>query len=258
MWLEKKICSQADIVWWFTEMAMERARNRHPQLAERGHCVIPGANAPAFTNEPYQRGKHLVIAHFGSLSETRNLETFLLALRRVIEKNPQWTDHIRLHLYGGEIDAVSARTLRDFPSPHMIEQFGRLETNPRTGESGRDQVLKRMNAADCLLLLHGTVPFCEEYIPSKMYEYLWTQRPILALVWRNPQMTRMLRNLGHRAVESNNVDSIALALEDLHAQWVRDDLANSPVHTPYTTAAAARQITTLVRGSLKRHNGLCL
>ena len=96
----------------------------------------------------------------------------------------------------------------------MIEQFGRLETDPNTGESGRDRVLKRMNAVDCLLLLHGTVPFCEEYIPSKLYEYLWTQRPILALVWRNPQMEQMLRKLGYWAVKADDTDSIARHLRN--------------------------------------------
>ena len=251
-WLEGIICKHADVVWWFTEEALARARARHPELGERGHCVIPGANKPSFVREPYRRGNNLVIGHFGSLAETRNLEVFLLGLRRALDRNPQWAEHIRLHIYGGGIDSVSARALRDFPQPSMIEQFGRLETDPETGESGRDRVLKRMNAADCLLLLHGTVPFCKEYIPSKMYEYLWTQRPILALVWHNPQMERMLRELGHWAVKADDADSIAAAIEELHARWINDDLADSGVQSPYTSEAATRQIIALAHESLRR------
>jgi hypothetical protein len=250
-WLEGIICKHADVVWWFTEEALARARARHPELGERGHCLIPGSNPPKFVRVPYQRGKHLVIGHFGSLAETRNLEFILLGLRRVLEKNPQCAEHIRLHLYGGGIDAVSACALRDFPHPAMIEQFGRLETDLKTGESGRDQVIKRMNAVDCLLLLHGTVPFCEEYIPSKMYEYLWTQRPILALVWHNPQMERMLRELGHWAVKSDDANSIASAIEELHARWMRDDLPDSGTPSPYTSEAATRQIIAWAGKSLQ-------
>ena len=251
-WLEGIICKHADVVWWFTEEALVRARARHPELGERGHCIIPGANAPEFSRTPYQRGNHLVIGHFGSLAETRNLEIFLLGLRRALEKNPQWAKHIRLHLYGGGIDAVSARALRGFPHPAMIEQFGRLETDPKTGESGRSQVIKRMNAIDSLLLLHGTVPFCEEYIPSKMYEYLWTQRPILALVWHNPQMEKMLRERRHWAVKADDAESIASALAELHARWMRDELADSGAPSPYTAEAATRQIIALANESLKR------
>src|ERR1035437_7696271 len=250
-WLEGIICKHADLVLWFTEEALARARARHPELAERGHCIIPGSNPPEFVRAPYRRGKHLVIGHFGSLADTRNLEIFLLGLRRVLEKNPQWAEHIRLHLYGGGIDAISARALRDFARPSMIEQFGRLETDPKTGKSGRDQVIKRMNAVDCLLLLHGTIPVCEEYIPSKMYEYLWTQRPILALVWRNQQMERMLRELGHWAVKADDADSVASALEELHARWMQDDLADSGVPSPYTSEAATRQIIALASEAIR-------
>jgi glycosyltransferase involved in cell wall biosynthesis len=251
-WLEGIICKHADVVWWFTEEVLARARARHPELGDRGHCIIPGANPPEFTRVPYLRGKHLVIGHFGSLAETRNLEIFLQGLRKLLERHPQYAEHIRLHLYGGGVDPVSARAIREFSHPDMIEQFGRLETDPNTGESGRDRVLKRMNAVDCLLLLHGTVPFCEEYIPSKLYEYLWTQRPILALVWRNPQMEQMLRKLGNWAVKADDTDSIATALEELHTRWKNDDLADSGAQSPYTSEAAARQIVSLSTACVKR------
>ena len=224
------------------EEALARARSRHPELGERGHCVCPGANPPEFTRVPYRRGEHLVIGHFGSLAETRNLEILLRGLRKVLEKHPEWTKLVRLHLYGGGIDPVSARAIENFPHPAVIEQFGRLETDPLSGESGRDRVLKRMNAADCLLLLHGTVPFCEEYIPSKMYEYLWTRRPILALVWHNPQMERMLRDLGHWAVVADDIEQIANALEELYMRWDRNELADSNELTPYTTYNAVQEI----------------
>lgn len=242
LWLEEKICTRADIVWWFTETALERARARHPQLAGRGHWVIPGADEPDFIRAPYCHRAHLVIAHFGSLSETRNLDIFLRALRKVIEHDVQRASLIQLHIYGSAIDSVSARAIEKFPYPEVIKYFGRLEADPNTGESGRTLVLKRMNMADCLLLLHGTEPFCEEYIPSKMYEYLWTQRPVMALVWHNPQMTGILRELGHWAVAADSTDEVAKALEELYARWAQDNLPDSNIPSPYTTHRAVRQI----------------
>jgi len=252
-WLEGVICKHADLVWWFTEEALSRARARHPELGNRGQCIIPGANPPAFPRTPYQRSEHLVIGHFGSLAETRNLEIFLLGLRRMLTSHPECISHFRLHLYGGEIDPISARALNAFPHQEMIQQFGRLENDPQTGESGRDRVLKRMNAADCLLLLHGTVPFCEEYIPSKMFEYMWTQRPIFALVWRNPQMEEMLRKMGHWSITADDVDSIATALEELYIRWSRNDLADSGMPSPYTSEASTYQIFRLAQEAVNRH-----
>lgn len=242
LWLEEKICTHADIAWWFTETALERAKARHPQLAGRGHYVIPGADEPDFIRTPYRRQAHLVIAHFGSLSETRNLDIFLKALRKVIAHDLQRANLIQLHIYGSEVDAVSARAIEEFPYPKVIKHLGRLESDPDTGESGRTRVLKKMNSADCLLLLHGTEPFCEEYIPSKMYEYLWAQRPILAMVWHNPQMSDMLHGLGHWAVAADNTDEVADALEELYARWTENNLPDSNSPSPYTTYHAVQKI----------------
>jgi glycosyltransferase involved in cell wall biosynthesis len=242
MRLEEKICTQADIVWWFTEKALERARNRHPQLGERGHCVLPGVDNPGLKRASYQRQEHLVISHFGSLSDTRNLQAFLAALQKLIEHDPRRADKIRLHIFGGSLDSVSEHAIKMFPYPEVIHNFGRLETDPVTGESGRVQVLKRMNAADCLLLLHGTDAFCEEYIPSKLYEYLWTQRPILGLVHRNPQLAGLLREFNHWSVDEQNNDEILRALEELYKRWAEDQLKDNPAINPYTTKKAVEII----------------
>lgn len=234
-WLEKAICNNAAIVWWFTEMALEQAKRRHPQLSNRGHHVIPGVDAPDFSRLPYQRHEHFVIGHFGSISETRNLRTFLEALRIFIARDSSRASNVRLHLYGGSLDEISANSIKKFPYREVIQNFGRLETDPVTRETGRTQILKRMNAADCLLLLHGADPLCEEYIPSKLYEYLWTKRPILGLIYRNPQLTGILHEFNHWSVDSQSTVEITRALEELYTRWSHDDLHDSQSATPYTT-----------------------
>jgi glycosyltransferase involved in cell wall biosynthesis len=215
--LEGRICDRADVAIWFTEEALAVARARHPALAERGHAMVPGADAPHVERIPYRRGAKFVIGHFGSLSPTRHLGVVAQALQRLIVQDPALANILRLEIYGSDLDSVSREALRGLPAG-MVETKGRLERDPATGESGRDRVVRRMNAVDCLLLLHGTEPFCAEYIPSKMYEYLWARRPIVALVWRNPQMTRMLNELGHIPVGADDVNGS-------RARWPRSSRA---------------------------------
>lgn len=241
-WLENKICTHGNVVWWFTEMAMERAKARNPQLAERGHWVLAGVDAPEFERIPYRKQEQLVIGHFGSLSETRNLFEFLKALEIFLSRDPARVYQVRFHIYGGSMDAISANAISQFPYPEVIQNFGRIETDPDTGESGRTRVLKRMSSADCLLLLHGTVPFCEEYIPSKLYEYLWTQRPVLGLVHNNPQLAEILRTSNHWAVDAQNIDEISVALEALYHRWALDELGDNGAVPPYTTYSAVQTI----------------
>jgi glycosyltransferase involved in cell wall biosynthesis len=239
--LEARICERADVAIWFTEEALAQARARNPVLGDRGHVMIPGADAPQAARVAYRPGEHFVIGHFGSLSTTRHLGVFAEALRRLIGKDPSLAGVVRLEIYGSEPDAISREALRTLPAG-VVEVKGRLEQDPDTGESGRERVVKRMNAVDCLLLLHGTEPFCSEYIPSKLYEYLWTQRPILALVWRNPQMARMLAHLGHVAVAADDAAALEAALGDLVGRWRRGELPDSGRASPYTVDVAVRQL----------------
>ena len=240
LWLEKIICTHADVVWWFTRTAMDRARQRNPQLGDRGHWVIAGVDAPDFEKVAYQRSKQLLIGHFGSLSATRNLEEFLTALDIFISTDRKRAETVRFYIYGGSMDAISAKAIEKFPYSCVIENRGRLENNPITGESGRLRVLKRMNEMDCLLLLHGTDAFCQEYIPSKYFEYLWTQRPVLGLVHSNSQLTDMLKEFNHWPAQ--NSAEITQVLEELYRRWQCDELKDRNTASPYTTSNAVQKI----------------
>ena len=234
------ICTHANLVWWFTRTAMECARQRNPQLGDRGHWVIAGVDAPDFARDPYQRSKQLLIGHFGSLSVTRNLEEFLAAIEIFISADIRRADEIIFHIYGGSMDEISAKAIEKFPFSGVIIDKGRLENDPVSGESGRLRVLKRMNEMDCLLLLHGTDAFCEEYIPSKYFEYLWTQRPVLGLVHSNSQLTDMLKEFNHWPAQ--NLTEIVQVLEDLYSRWQLDELKDRNTASPYTTGNAVQTI----------------
>ena len=249
--LEARICERADVAVWFTEEALAQAKARHPALGERGHAMIPGADAPRGLREAYRPGAHFVIGHFGSLSPTRHLGVFAEALRRLIDKEPALARVVRLEIYGSELDSISREALAALPRD-VVHVHGRLERDAETGESGRDRVVKRMNAVDCLLLLHGTEPSCAEYIPSKLYEYLWTQRPIVALVWRNPQMRRMLEDLDHTVVAADDAATLEPALAWLVSRWRRGDLGDSGRASPYTVEAAVRQLVGWAREARTR------
>jgi glycosyltransferase involved in cell wall biosynthesis len=255
-WLERKICERADVVIWFVDTALERARKRHPVLANRGRVMIPGADQPAFGNISYHRGAELVIGHFGSLSPTRNLATFMGGLTALLQKRPDLSRVLRLEIYGSGLDPVSERAIDSFAYPEVVRRLGRLERDPVTGDSGRDRVLRRMRTVDALLLLHGMENFCEEYIPSKLYEYLWTQRPIIGLTWRNPHLDRILKEGGHWVVPTNDQPGIASALEELVARWEANQLQDSGKPSPYTSAAAVDQLYAWVQEAVKNRAAL--
>lgn len=245
-YMEKLICRHANVAIWFTEKALQRARERNPELGDRGHAIIPGAERPDFGDTRYARREFMSIGHFGSLSATRNLEVFLQGFRQFLDRHPESHKTIRLEVYGSAPDSVSKAALTAFPYGNNVVLHGRLELDPETGLSGRDRVLRHMRTSDCLLLLHGKEPFCEEYIPSKLYEYAWARRPILALTWKNPQLDGLLAAAGHDVVNAADAEGVAGCLETLYGKWEKGELIDTIEEFQFPVSRAVKEILRLV------------
>jgi hypothetical protein len=230
-WLEKMICTHADRVWWFTEGALHGALARNPQLGERGFVVFPGANPP-MVQAHYCRGEKLVFAHFGSLDATRSLAPFVRALGEWLQRHPERRQQIQVDIYGGALDADSSKLAETLGMQSLMVCHGRLEACPESGLSGRERVMIKMHEADCLLLMHGMIPECPEYIPSKVYEYFWTRRPVLALTWKNPQLDRLVLDHAGYVAATDDQETILSEIERVHADWLAGCLAVSPETSP--------------------------
>jgi glycosyltransferase involved in cell wall biosynthesis len=247
--VESEICRQADVAIWFTDQALASAKQRNPELGERGHMMLPGVDAPPFALEPYQRGDKFILGHFGSLSPTRNLANTIAALDQLLDRRTELVGRVELHVYGGPLDPISAAALGSARHP-CVRHFGRIEADPVSGKSGRELILQRMRSADVLLLLHGVEPICAEYIPSKMYEYLWMQRPILALLYRNPQLAAILGAANHTVIHdatgsSSDQDTrsgIYSQLEKLTLRWSNSTLPDGSQGSLFTTADAVSRL----------------
>jgi glycosyltransferase involved in cell wall biosynthesis len=245
--VERLICTEASVAIWFTDQALASARRRHPQLANRGKMVLPGVDAPFTELPPYVPGSKLRIGHFGSLSSTRNLGVLIEAFELLRVQYPELAVMVELHVYGGPLDPVSSARLQQSSVRHMVRHFGRVEADSSTGESGRMQILRLMRSMDVLLLLHGTEPICAEYIPSKLYEYFWMQRPILALVHDNPQMARLIQRQGHHVLNTEqHADIVALELAEqlqkMYVQFATQGLPDQSGASPFTTKNAVQQV----------------
>lgn len=239
--VERMICEKADLPFWFTEQALASARKRHPGMGERGKMIIPGADAPRAQLPSYTPGQNMILGHFGSLSSSRHLAGVIQAMN-ALRGNASLPPVIELHIYGTDLDSHTADAIEKYGTQVTIRHFGRLERDPVTGKSGRQQVLEKMRTADVLVLQHGVEAFCEEYIPSKLYEYLWMKRPILGLVYRNPQLSRLLSELGHPVVQADDVTALTEALKALYLQWQQAGLPDLQQDSPYTTANAVQRL----------------
>lgn len=215
---ENKICKDADFIWWFTDGALKSAKERNPQLKNKGVVIIPGANPPMVKSEYMKRDK-LIFAHFGSLSETRSLSQFFDALEVFNNQHPEAQGQFEVHIYGASLDKTSKKILQNSSIKSNVIEYGRLEYSKLLNLSGREQVAMRMQEADCLLLAHGHIPECAEYIPSKLYEYFWAQRPIFGMTHDNAQINQLIIERQGYVAQSTDIYAISMTITQIYDDW---------------------------------------
>jgi hypothetical protein len=87
-----------------------------------------------------------------------------------------------------------------------------------------EQALREAASADLLLLLQASEDTVG-LVPAKLYEYLRTQKPTLALV-RTGAVTEILRETGGGwAVDPANAESLDSTLVEIVREWRSDRLA---------------------------------
>ena len=121
--------------------------------------------------------------------------------------------------------------------------------------SGTEWTLDLMAGCDLLLVIQNRDRVSEETIPSKTYEYLASGRAVLALVHRNPELAGLVRAAGNTAVEGDDVEAVAHALEDCYDRWLSNALGGRSCEK-YSPARAAGQLIAWSRSLRRGATGL--
>lgn len=255
-YLEKQICKYADLAWWFTDGALHYAKVRNPNLNTpnnaHGFMVLPGAEPPGglSASKTHQYSEYLNLCHFGSLANDRSLSTILKALVPLFKKFPEARRHIRVHAYGAPLDPLTTEAVKNLKFEDVLLAQGRLEKDAVTGKSGRERVVEKMQSADVLILLHGNDEWCAEYIPSKLYDYLWAGRPIWGITHRNPQLDQMLLDRSAYLSPQSDIEAVELALEKIWLDWKNQKLIE-PKWSPVGVDQAAYRILLEVQKNIE-------
>lgn len=242
--LEARICHYADLAWWFTEGALHSAQQRHPRAKAEMLCLLPGAEPPSVPDaaQNHRYTDICVLGHFGTLTETRSLVHFLKAFDVWRALDPLAAARCQIHIYGSALDAPSKAYVAAHKLEGYMKVWGRLEYDESMGLSGRQQVSIKMRQTDVLLLTHGDTAECAEYIPSKFYEYLWANRPLLAMVQQNPQLVALAHQQGFYVAAATDIESIVAQLKLIFKDWEHRTLGANHLIQPIGVRAMTQSI----------------
>ncbi len=130
--------------------------------------------------------KTFTISHIGSLLSGRNPQNLWSVLQELKEENSDFSNDLRLKLVG----AVSEEVLAS------IKNFG-LEKNLEViGYVPHREAIKLQNSAQVLLLIEIDSIETRGIIPGKLFEYIASKRPILALGPEKWDVERILYETG--------------------------------------------------------------
>jgi glycosyltransferase involved in cell wall biosynthesis len=236
--VERSILKTATASVFLTQQAATNAFTRNPK-SNNTAALYAGA-APLQKAPHYMKGEMFTIAHFGALGGSRNLGYFFRALDMLFTEYPDLPVHFRLDLYGNNSRNVS-KQIKQFPYTATLRINGKIKWQ---------EARKVMYTTDVLLLIQNTDDVSFETIPSKVYEYLHTGRPIFALLYRNSELRDMLESRGHTVVQADDEEGIKKGLETYIAQWKHNRLQSSASESPYTTQNAVDELIRLAQRSL--------
>ncbi len=228
--LERYILRKASAVVFLTEGARQRAVQRTNADVSKTHVIYPGACPPHIPCVTYSKGNSCRFAHFGSFGGARNPGKFLEGLQIVIDQNPSLADEVRFDLYG-TLDSFSEKLIAGFKYPEIVTFFGKVS---------RLDALTAMKKSDALVLIENPDE-SSETIPAKVYEYLQMDRPILAILYQNHHLKKILLERGHLVAQGDSPAEIGECVSRALELW-RTNVAVSFQGSPYTVEEAAKQL----------------
>jgi glycosyltransferase involved in cell wall biosynthesis len=161
------------------------------------------------------------IVYSGSFYDRRKPDILFRAIKTLVERNQINPDHFRIKIIGKNTPSF---VLGDFNNCTIINNIVRFHKY-----SSHKQVIDAVNMASLLLLFLAPGPNSEPEIPGKLFEYLRSYIPIMAIVPPNGAAAEIVRKskTGY-VLNSDSEEEVCNGLRDIYHTWMEGKLKNNP------------------------------
>lgn len=166
--LEKKVITTADCV---VTVGSKMTEEFLSMGARRVETITNGFDTDDYDNSPVELDKEFTIAHFGTINKARNPIVLWQALVDLIKEIPGFGSHLRLK-FVGRLDASVIESLQKY---NLLNFLDKTEFVPH------NEVVVKERQSQILLLLINNTPNAEGILTGKFFEYLASNRPIIAI-----------------------------------------------------------------------------
>lgn len=197
---------------------------KYPELSKKNICFfIPNGfdhedylgKEDCVANLKFQFKNKFILLYAGTLWKATSIKNVALAIESMLARNPKLAAKFQLRIVGRVVE-------EELEALNTLVDLGVAKVE---GYLGHDDVITEMLSSDALLLTLSDLDGAEKIIPGKLFEYLATNLPILAVL-PNGVCSNLLAEINPDGIcFPSNIDDISKHLENLI--WVKSDKFSS-------------------------------
>lgn len=218
--LERSVFAEADAVECAWQGIIEDAITKYPTLdRSKFHHVPNGFDSNDMPRVTYVKNDVFTITYTGSMYGRRNPAKFLRALELLESRGVLAPENVRIRFVGRFGDDVRS----------MLEASSFASSVENIAYVPHAESIAYLMQSDVLLLIVDEAKESAEIVPGKVYEYIGTYRPVIALAPHGSAIEQLIleTNAGMSAPQED-VEAVATIVATMYARWRN----NEPMATP--------------------------
>jgi glycosyltransferase involved in cell wall biosynthesis len=218
-YLERKVLTTSDYVIIVSQPYKLKLIEKYPFLEKNIEVIMNGFDPDDFKNlKRKPLPEKFTILYTGSLYGLRTAKHFLFALHKLVQEKPRLKEKIEVKFvgyYGKEAPAIV-----DKLELNSIVQFFRYMPHEKCLEL-------MVNSHVLLLIVASEKNKTAGIVTAKLFEYLASGRPILALAAKEGIVANIIQSANAGLVVSSNTEEIKDAILEFYQQWVKRKLTST-------------------------------
>lgn len=203
--LERFGVEKASLCITVTRNHLEYLKSSYPEHSNKFHLIRNGYNEENFPTEYNRKSKEKIkITYMGTLNVLRPIEYVFEGFRILFEKRPETKDSIIFKHIGYSVGVNVEKLAKEAGIKNFLS----------TGYLPHNEALKELLDSDILLLLGVKGEQDTDIIPGKLYEYLRSRIPIIA-VTTNEEIEELINSQGIRCdYDASDISKCILRIID--------------------------------------------
>ncbi len=223
--MEKKVLKNADYLITNTPVMLQNFLNNNKDIEdlESRFCFIPnGYDKDDFKDLAVHEGENekFTMTYTGLLYGQRRPDTLFEAVKRLISNESVDGGKIKIKLIGNYKEGYINGLVEKFGLTGVVDIYPYME---------HSECLKHLVSSDVLLHIEGNAPGSEAFYSGKIFEYMNTGRPVLAIIPIKGAAAQLINDTKIGLVsDSDDVEHTMENINQLYEMWINKISCFSP------------------------------